>query len=253
MHRLLRTISHEIRNPLHGILGNSQALLELLREVEQQAAETLKSVTAVSAAMTAAAAAATAAATTTAAATGSTAGSACMLASDSPAVAVPVLQHSTNTGPHLQNSTVDTKSSSSSSSRSAIGNNNTTEPSAGADVNSNSNSGNSSNSDNSSSGSSRRSLDRRKLRVRCSKSAPALRLHPRSTELKHSASFNGTSTNSSTNSSSSSSSWGRGESHLSEALTSAKMAEAQCLVAEIHECALHQVRAVSSHKLQLFW
>jgi hypothetical protein len=38
MHRLLRTISHEIRNPLHGILCNSQALLDTLCEVEQQQA-----------------------------------------------------------------------------------------------------------------------------------------------------------------------------------------------------------------------
>jgi signal transduction histidine kinase len=37
MHRLLRTISHEIRNPLHGILGNTQALLDLLLTVQQQA------------------------------------------------------------------------------------------------------------------------------------------------------------------------------------------------------------------------
>jgi His Kinase A (phospho-acceptor) domain len=38
MHRLLRTISHEIRNPLHGILCNSQALLDTLCEAEHQAA-----------------------------------------------------------------------------------------------------------------------------------------------------------------------------------------------------------------------
>jgi His Kinase A (phospho-acceptor) domain len=37
MHRLLRTISHEIRNPLHGILGNTQALLDLLLPVQQHA------------------------------------------------------------------------------------------------------------------------------------------------------------------------------------------------------------------------
>eukprot|EP00953_Heterococcus_sp_UTEX-ZZ885_P032453 16953-Heterococcus_DN1.PRE.3 len=38
MYRLLRTISHEVRNPLHGILGNTQALLDLVWQVEQQAA-----------------------------------------------------------------------------------------------------------------------------------------------------------------------------------------------------------------------
>jgi K+-transporting ATPase c subunit len=38
IHRLLRTISHEIRNPLHGILGNSQALLDTLQEAEQRLA-----------------------------------------------------------------------------------------------------------------------------------------------------------------------------------------------------------------------
>jgi hypothetical protein len=38
MHRLLRTISHEIRYPLHGILCNSQALLDTLCEAEHQAA-----------------------------------------------------------------------------------------------------------------------------------------------------------------------------------------------------------------------
>jgi His Kinase A (phospho-acceptor) domain len=38
MHRLLRTISHEIRNPLHGILCNSQVLLDTLCEAEHQAA-----------------------------------------------------------------------------------------------------------------------------------------------------------------------------------------------------------------------
>jgi His Kinase A (phospho-acceptor) domain len=36
-HRLLRTISHEIRNPLHGILANTQALLDLLWNFERQA------------------------------------------------------------------------------------------------------------------------------------------------------------------------------------------------------------------------
>eukprot|EP00953_Heterococcus_sp_UTEX-ZZ885_P040280 20602-Heterococcus_DN1.PRE.1 len=39
MHRLLRTISHEIRNPLHGILGNTQALLDLLLPLQQHATE----------------------------------------------------------------------------------------------------------------------------------------------------------------------------------------------------------------------
>jgi signal transduction histidine kinase len=38
MYRLLRTLSHEIRNPLHGILGNTQALLDMLQACEQQAA-----------------------------------------------------------------------------------------------------------------------------------------------------------------------------------------------------------------------
>jgi His Kinase A (phospho-acceptor) domain len=38
MHTLLRTISHEIRNPLHGVLGNTQALLDILCEAGQQAA-----------------------------------------------------------------------------------------------------------------------------------------------------------------------------------------------------------------------
>jgi His Kinase A (phospho-acceptor) domain len=38
IHRLLRTISHEIRNPLHGILGNAQALLDTLQELEQRVA-----------------------------------------------------------------------------------------------------------------------------------------------------------------------------------------------------------------------
>jgi hypothetical protein len=41
MHRLLRTISHEIRNPLHGILGNTQALLDLLLPVQQHATEAM--------------------------------------------------------------------------------------------------------------------------------------------------------------------------------------------------------------------
>jgi signal transduction histidine kinase len=36
MYRLLRTISHEIRNPLHGILGNTQALPDMLQHCEQQ-------------------------------------------------------------------------------------------------------------------------------------------------------------------------------------------------------------------------
>jgi His Kinase A (phospho-acceptor) domain len=222
MHRLLRTLSHEIRNPLHGILGNSQALLELLREVEQQAAETVKCVTAVTAAMTAAA--------TAAAATDSTADIACMLVSDSPTVV-----YSTD-APLLSCSTVDTNSSSSSSSSGATaGSNGTGELTAAAGgANSSSNGGNSISSSSGSS-SSRRSLDRHMLRMRCSKSAPALRPRPPYTDLKHSSSFNGTS-------SSGSSSRRRSESHLSEALTcSAKMAEAQCLVAEIHECALHQV------------
>jgi His Kinase A (phospho-acceptor) domain len=35
MYRLLRTLSHEIRNPLHGILGNTQALLDMLQDCEQ--------------------------------------------------------------------------------------------------------------------------------------------------------------------------------------------------------------------------
>jgi His Kinase A (phospho-acceptor) domain len=38
MHRLLRTISHEIRNPLQGILGNVQVLLATLCKSEQQEA-----------------------------------------------------------------------------------------------------------------------------------------------------------------------------------------------------------------------
>jgi PAS domain S-box-containing protein len=40
MYRLLRTISHEVRNPLHGILGNTQALLDLVWQAEQAAGVT---------------------------------------------------------------------------------------------------------------------------------------------------------------------------------------------------------------------
>jgi His Kinase A (phospho-acceptor) domain len=71
MYRLLRTISHEIRNPLHGILANTQALLDLVCEVEQQAAEVTRQAAVAAAATTAApttAAPTTAAATTAAAA-----------------------------------------------------------------------------------------------------------------------------------------------------------------------------------------
>jgi His Kinase A (phospho-acceptor) domain len=35
MQKLVRTISHEIRNPLHGILANTQALLDLIKEAEE--------------------------------------------------------------------------------------------------------------------------------------------------------------------------------------------------------------------------
>jgi His Kinase A (phospho-acceptor) domain len=45
IHRLLRTISHEIRNPLHGILGNAQALLDMLQEAEQRVAAATAEVT----------------------------------------------------------------------------------------------------------------------------------------------------------------------------------------------------------------
>jgi signal transduction histidine kinase len=38
MHRLLRTISHEIRNPLQGILSNTQALISLTTTVDQRQA-----------------------------------------------------------------------------------------------------------------------------------------------------------------------------------------------------------------------
>jgi signal transduction histidine kinase len=36
MHRLLRTISHEIRNPLQGILSNTQALISLTTTADQR-------------------------------------------------------------------------------------------------------------------------------------------------------------------------------------------------------------------------
>jgi His Kinase A (phospho-acceptor) domain len=49
MYRLLRTISHEIRNPLHGILANTQALLDLVWHAEQQAAAEAAQVTAAAA------------------------------------------------------------------------------------------------------------------------------------------------------------------------------------------------------------
>jgi light-regulated signal transduction histidine kinase (bacteriophytochrome) len=38
MHRLLRTISHEIRNPLQGILSNTQALISLTTTADQRQA-----------------------------------------------------------------------------------------------------------------------------------------------------------------------------------------------------------------------
>jgi His Kinase A (phospho-acceptor) domain len=56
MYRLLRTISHEIRNPLHGILANTQALLDLVCEVEQQAAEVTRQAALTAAAVSTAAA-----------------------------------------------------------------------------------------------------------------------------------------------------------------------------------------------------
>jgi His Kinase A (phospho-acceptor) domain len=270
MYRLLRTISHEIRNPLHGILGNAQALLELLREVEQQCTgETVNNVTAVPADSTTTAAVAAVATAATAAAAESTADTACMRNSDLSAVlSVPVLQRGDSTHADVD-TTSNSRSSNSSStvcscSRSASAaatsgssgvNGSTVDTShsssgttdisgttglsaaAGVNGSSSSSSSNNNNSSNSSSSSNsrRRSVERQALRLRCSRSAPTLRLHTPIGELKHRASFNGTSSSSSCN----------GMSLLKEALPcSAKMAEAQSLVAEIHECALHQVSAI---------
>jgi uncharacterized membrane protein YgcG len=75
MYRLLRTISHEIRNPLHGILANTQALLDLVCELEQQAAEVTRQA-ALTAAAVSTAAAVPAAVTTTVPAAATTAATA---------------------------------------------------------------------------------------------------------------------------------------------------------------------------------
>jgi hypothetical protein len=222
MFRLLRTISHEIRNPLHGILGNAQALLELLREVEQLAAETAKHVT-----------------TVTAVTTDSSDSAACMAKGDSPTV-VPLLRRSSSTRADLgtSSSTVDSciaaSSGSSSGSAGARGSNSFSSSTIGLSAAAGVSSSRSSSCGRSSSESRRRS-DRQTLRVRGSRSISTPVLHPAAAAavLMHSASGSLNGNNSSS---------GSGASHLREALSrSAKVAAAKGMVAEIHECALHQV------------